>query len=136
MSQEPEIGCAIGSHPNLRTRLQSGKQIMKAHWTTAVILCAVLGFTARARGQAATPAGPTATPAPAAAAPAATHVLPLPDFHFRGSVGRTIAESDPPEFPQPVRPPQGADEGRLRRRQDVRHRVESGKLVVSRQELR
>ncbi len=37
-----------------------------------------------------------------------THVLPLPDFRFHGSVGRTIAESDPPEFPQPVRPPKGA----------------------------
>ena len=37
-----------------------------------------------------------------------THVLPFPDFRFQGSVGRTIAESDPPEFPQPVRPPKGA----------------------------
>jgi arylsulfatase A-like enzyme len=36
------------------------------------------------------------------------HVLPFPDFHYQGSVGRTIAESDPPEFPQPVKPPQGA----------------------------
>jgi arylsulfatase len=39
---------------------------------------------------------------------AVTHVLPLPDFHYRGSVGRTIAESDKPHFPQPVRPPKGA----------------------------
>jgi len=37
-----------------------------------------------------------------------TSVLPLPDFRFKGSVGRTIAESDPPEFPQPVHPPKGA----------------------------
>jgi arylsulfatase len=37
-----------------------------------------------------------------------TNVLPFPDFHYQGSVGRTIAESDPPAFPQPVRPPQGA----------------------------
>lgn len=37
-----------------------------------------------------------------------TDVLPFPDFRFRGSVGRTIGESDPPEFPQPVRPPKGA----------------------------
>ncbi len=35
-------------------------------------------------------------------------VLPFPDFHYKGSIGRTIAESDPPEFPQPVRPPKGA----------------------------
>src|SRR5215470_13312242 len=37
-----------------------------------------------------------------------TQVLPFPDFHYTGSVGRTIAESDPPQFPQPVRPPKGA----------------------------
>jgi arylsulfatase len=40
--------------------------------------------------------------------PAATTALPFPDFHFTGSVGRTIKESDPPQFPQPVRPPRGA----------------------------
>ncbi|MGC3968167.1 MAG: arylsulfatase [Pirellulales bacterium] len=34
--------------------------------------------------------------------------LPLKDFRYTGSVGRTIAESDPPEFPQPSRPPKGA----------------------------
>jgi arylsulfatase len=34
--------------------------------------------------------------------------LPLPDFHFKGNVGRTIKESDPPQFPQPARPPKGA----------------------------
>ena len=39
---------------------------------------------------------------------AATTVLPLPDFRFRGNVGRTINESDPPEFPQPARPPKNA----------------------------
>lgn len=40
--------------------------------------------------------------------PAASSVLPLRDFRFQGSVGRTIQESDPPEFPQPVKPPKGA----------------------------
>jgi arylsulfatase len=35
-------------------------------------------------------------------------VLPLPDFHFSGSVGRTYLDSDPAQFPQPVLPPQGA----------------------------
>ncbi|MGD9645178.1 MAG: arylsulfatase [Pirellulales bacterium] len=40
--------------------------------------------------------------------PRATDVLPFEDFHFKGSIGRTIADSDPPEFPQPVRPPKGA----------------------------
>lgn len=40
--------------------------------------------------------------------PQATSVLPFPDFHFKGTIGRTIKDSDPPEFPQPVRPPKGA----------------------------
>ncbi len=35
-------------------------------------------------------------------------VLPRPDFHFTGNVGRTILDSDPPQFPQPVQPPAGA----------------------------
>ncbi len=60
---------------------------------------------------AATARGQVAAEAPAAiaeASPAATSVLPYPDFHFEGSVGRTLADSDPPEFPQPVKPPKGA----------------------------
>jgi arylsulfatase A-like enzyme len=51
---------------------------------------------------------PQRGPANLAATPASIDVLPFPDFRFQGSVGRTIAESDPPEFPQPVRPPKGA----------------------------
>src|SRR5262245_61738048 len=35
-------------------------------------------------------------------------VLPRPDFHFRGNVGRTYLDSDPPRFPQPVLAPKGA----------------------------
>lgn len=35
-------------------------------------------------------------------------ILPRPDFHFTGSVGRTYQDSDPPQFPQPVQPPKGA----------------------------
>lgn len=34
--------------------------------------------------------------------------LPPPDFHYKGQVGRTILESDPPTFPQPVKAPKGA----------------------------
>jgi len=34
--------------------------------------------------------------------------LPRPDFHFPGNVGRTYLDSDPPQFPQPVRAPKGA----------------------------
>src|SRR5512135_350077 len=48
-------------------------------------------------------------PAPARQAPPGKNVvLPRPDFHYQGNVGRTIAESDPPQFPQMVRPPAGA----------------------------
>jgi arylsulfatase len=35
-------------------------------------------------------------------------VLPRPDFHFTGEVGRTYQDSDPAQFPQPVQPPAGA----------------------------
>jgi arylsulfatase len=48
--------------------------------------------------------------------PAASHAqdkaatpstLPRPDFRFPGHVGRTYLDSDPAQFPQPVRAPQG-----------------------------
>src|SRR5262245_56047415 len=35
-------------------------------------------------------------------------VLPRPDFHFPGNVGRTYADSDPAQFPQPAKAPKGA----------------------------
>ena len=35
-------------------------------------------------------------------------VLPRPDFRFPGEVGRTYLDSDPAQFPQPVRAPKGA----------------------------
>jgi len=35
-------------------------------------------------------------------------VLPRPDFRFEGKVGKTYKDSDPPQFPQPVRAPKGA----------------------------
>lgn len=44
------------------------------------------------------PEGPAGTP----------KVLPRPDFEFKGKVGRTYKESDPPQFPQPVQAPKGA----------------------------
>src|SRR5512142_391446 len=48
-------------------------------------------------------------PQPARTAPPRDNVvLPRPDFQFQGNVGRTIAESDAPQFPQMVRPPAGA----------------------------
>lgn len=41
-------------------------------------------------------------------APETSSVLPFADFRFQGNAGRTIEESDPPQFPRPVRPPKGA----------------------------
>lgn len=35
-------------------------------------------------------------------------VLPRPDFHFQGNVGRTYLDSDPAQFPKPVEAPKGA----------------------------
>src|SRR5262245_34112366 len=35
-------------------------------------------------------------------------VLPRPDFHFPGNVGRTYLDSAPAQFPQPVQAPKGA----------------------------
>lgn len=50
---------------------------------------------------------PTAAQAKPVAPEAATS-LPYKDFRYNGNVGRTIADSDPPQFPQPPRPPKGA----------------------------
>src|SRR3954454_24693730 len=40
--------------------------------------------------------------------PGTPSVLPRPDFHFPGKVGRTYLDSDPAKFPQPVEAPKGA----------------------------
>src|SRR5215475_8582232 len=45
---------------------------------------------------------------PTAPSPSTPSVLPRPDFHFPGNVGRTYQDSDPPQFPQPVEAPKGA----------------------------
>ena len=46
---------------------------------------------------------------PAASKPAGTpQILPRPDSHFEGNVGRTYLESGTPQFPQPVKAPEGA----------------------------
>jgi arylsulfatase len=52
---------------------------------------------------------PAVLSAQARTAPPDTNiVLPRPDFRFKGTVGRTINESDPPQFPGLTRPPAGA----------------------------
>ncbi|MGX5819661.1 arylsulfatase [Chitinophaga lutea] len=40
--------------------------------------------------------------------PGTPPVLPRADFHFPGHVGRTYLESDPAQFPKPVKAPKGA----------------------------
>ena len=60
------------------------------------ILTGVLTSTCLAQDQSTSP--PPATPI----------VLPRPDFHFPGNVGRTFQDSDPAQFPQPVQAPKGA----------------------------
>ena len=50
-------------------------------------------------------AAENAAPAPTPGTPS---VLPRPDFHFPGNVGRTYRDSDPAQFPQPVQAPKAA----------------------------
>jgi len=49
--------------------------------------------------------GPAVAQAPTGTTP---NVLPYPDFHFPGTVGRTYLDSDKAQFPQPVKAPKGA----------------------------
>ena len=51
-------------------------------------------------------AQPTGSDAPKSNA--TPKVLPRPDFEFQGKVGKTYKDSDPPQFPQPVKAPNGA----------------------------
>ncbi|SDF31055.1 arylsulfatase [Terriglobus roseus] len=48
----------------------------------------------------------SATPEPAVAG--TPNILPRPDFHFPGEIGRTYLDSDPAQFPKPVQAPEGA----------------------------
>ena len=70
----------------------------------SLLLSGAVVFGASAAVQAQQPGGKGVTAVPAEA----SHVLPFEDFRYKGNVGRTIADSDPPQFPQLVRPPKGA----------------------------
>jgi arylsulfatase A-like enzyme len=72
--------------------------------TTATLLASALLFGGLANPGLAQEKPKTETPPPVAT----PSVLPRPDFHFPGNVGRTYLDSDPPQFPQPVQAPQGA----------------------------
>src|SRR5262250_748669 len=66
----------------------------------AASICAVTAL-----GQQSSNADPPPVPTPPPGTPS---VLPRPDFHFPGKVGRTYLDSDPPQSPQPVQAPKGA----------------------------
>jgi arylsulfatase len=68
----------------------------------AAVLAVLIGWRAHP-ALAQEKARPDATPAPGTPT-----VLPRPDFHFQGNVGRTYKDSDPAQFPQPVQAPKGA----------------------------
>jgi hypothetical protein len=50
-------------------------------------------------------AQPSAAPRVTTTPPRDTRALPPEDFRYSGHVGRTLDDSDPPQFPQPVSPP-------------------------------
>jgi arylsulfatase len=72
--------------------------------SAAALLAAALLFGGLTKPGLAQEKPKAATPPPAGT----PSVLPRPDFHFPGNVGRTYLDSDPPQFPQPVQAPQGA----------------------------
>src|SRR5215813_5620654 len=99
-------GRVDGSRDWQHIESEPGEDTMRTRITyiAVVLLAAVLLCGGR------TPPGlaqeqPRATTPPPAATPS---VLPRPDFHFPGNVGRTYLDSDPPQFPQPVQAPKGA----------------------------
>src|SRR5262245_28964 len=79
-------------------RLTPFRAILTKNTTfTALALILALASPALAQGQEKT-FPPANTPS----------VLPRPDFHFSGNVGRTYLDSDAPQLPQPVQAPKGA----------------------------
>jgi arylsulfatase len=82
---------------------------MKKTRISATILVAISTIAAVFSGgvlaqsqEATVPVGTTVAPPPPTAS------LPRPDYRFKGEVGRTYLDSDPPTFPQVLRPPKGA----------------------------
>src|SRR6478735_6930385 len=73
---------------------------------TSITLASMLTLVAPSSfAQSETPKEKTASSVPP---PEPAESLPRPDFRFKGQVGRTYQDSDPPTFPQVVRPPKGA----------------------------
>jgi len=76
--------------------------------TARVILVCVSTMLARVEWSSAQAPDRSATVGTTVPAPQAAQSLPRPDFRFQGQVGRTYQDSDPPTFPEVVRPPKGA----------------------------
>jgi arylsulfatase A-like enzyme len=81
----------------------NGKLQIKATFLVAVSI--MLAGTGTVSAQSQTSGPPPATTVPP---PQPTQSLPRPDFRYKGQVGRTYQDSDPPTFPQILRPPKGA----------------------------
>jgi len=76
-----------------------------SHGLVFVLMAMCARFTFAQASDSQRPAAAVASPVPSP--PEATS-LPRPDFRFQGQVGRTYEDSDPPTFPQIVRPGKGA----------------------------
>jgi arylsulfatase len=72
-----------------------------------VLVLAALGAPSLLARTGTSQAQPEAVPSPVPPQAAGTS-LPRPDFRFKGQVGRTYEDSDPPTFPAVLRPPKGA----------------------------
>ena len=70
-----------------------------------ILLTVVLACSGGLFAQSSDTKAPPATTVPP---PPPTQSLPRPDFRYKGQVGRTYQDSDPPTFPQVLRPPAGA----------------------------
>jgi arylsulfatase A-like enzyme len=77
----------------------------KIRLSAITLVAIVFTCTGGALGQSQETKAPAATTMPP---PPPAQSLPRPDFRFNGQVGRTYQDSDPPTFPQVLRPPNGA----------------------------
>ena len=79
--------------------------MMKLNLTSITLISMLTLVAPSSFAQSETPKEKTATSVPP---PPPAQSLPRPDFRFKGQIGRTYQDSDPPTFPQVVRPPKGA----------------------------
>ena len=82
----------------VRPRLRGARPTKK--WPALLVVAFGIALAAQAQQ--------TASPSVATQTAGTPITLPRPDFHFSGTVGRTILDSDPPQFPQPVQAPKDA----------------------------